>query len=74
MPSYQFPFICTAARRSRCPETGKAVRKGDICGYYPAERLQYHCTSEHFQDIAAVLAVDAAEITPWEVASVTAEF
>ena len=66
MQPYRFPFIATAARRSRCPETGKAVHKGQLCGYYPVEKLQYHPTSQHFQDIAAALAVDACEISPLE--------
>ena len=64
MTGYKFPFIATAARRSRCPETGKAVRKGDVCGYYPIEGFQYHQTSQHFRDIAALMAVDSMEIEP----------
>ena len=67
MPTYEFPFICKAARRSRCPETGKAIHKGDLCGYYPAEKLQYHQTSTHFGEIAVFYAVDSDFIMSEEV-------
>ena len=30
---------------SKCPETGKIIKKGQDCIYYPAERKAYHETS-----------------------------
>ena len=58
MPRNKFPFICTAARRSRCPETGKAIRKGDTVALYPHLGICYHKSSGHFADVVAVYAVE----------------
>lgn len=30
---------------SVCPETGKAIKKGDLCVYYPTARKAYHVES-----------------------------
>lgn len=61
MTAYKFPFICTAAKRCRCAETGKPIRKGDRVGYYPTEKIYYHEDSRHFQDIAAFHAFTPGE-------------
>ena len=53
---YRFPFICTAKFKGKCPETKRAIHKGDIIGWYPCEKLAYHESSQHFKDIQAFLA------------------
>ena len=40
------PYQLTARFDSICPETGKPIRKGDQCIYYPAMRKAYHLKSK----------------------------
>jgi hypothetical protein len=39
------PRAITARFDSICPETGKQIRKGDECIYFPAARKTYHAES-----------------------------
>jgi len=32
---------------SVCPETGREIKKGEQCAYFPVERKAYHEESEH---------------------------
>ena len=63
MSRYKFPFICNAAKRSRCPETGKAVHKGDLCAYWPTDGQAFHKSSQAYRDLEAMAAVDSADIS-----------
>jgi len=48
------PYFLTARFDSTCPETGKPIKKGDECAYYPAERKAYHTESkaaEHVREM-----------------------
>jgi len=42
----QDPRTMRAKFDSMCPETGKAIRKGDEIVYFPRERKAYHIDSE----------------------------
>ena len=44
------PRELTARFDSICPETGKPIRKGDICVYYPLSRKAYHINSKTASD------------------------
>ena len=55
MPRYQNdPRFITARFNSTCPETGKEIRKGDECAYYPCCRTAYHLDSEAAQEVRAL--------------------
>jgi len=40
------PYFLKARFKSVCPETGKAIEKGDECCYFPKARKAYHKDSE----------------------------
>lgn len=40
------PYQLKARFDSVCPETGKPIRKGDDCVYFPADRKAYHVDSK----------------------------
>ena len=40
------PYFLKARFKSVCPETGKAIEKGDECCYFPKARKAYHRDSE----------------------------
>ena len=40
------PRVITARFNSTCPETGKAIKRGDDIVYYPRERKAYHMDSK----------------------------
>lgn len=42
----QDPREITARFDSKCAETGKAIKKGDTCVYYPSSRKVYHVDSD----------------------------
>lgn len=46
----QSPRYITARFASTCPETGKPIRKGDDCLYYPDSRKAYHVDSKTARD------------------------
>jgi hypothetical protein len=47
------PRLLKARFDSVCPETGKAIRKGDDCVYYPADRKAYHVESKAAEEYRA---------------------
>jgi hypothetical protein len=50
MPHYKSdPRQITARFQSTCPETGKTIKKGDDCIYYPRHRKAYHVDSKQAQ-------------------------
>lgn len=40
------PQEIVAKYESRCPQTGKLIRKGDTCVWFPAGKAVYHVDSE----------------------------
>lgn len=42
----QPPRLMKALFPSVCPETGRAIKRGDQIAYYPARRKAYHAESE----------------------------
>lgn len=40
------PFFMSARFPGTCPETGKAIAKGDRIAYFPAQRRAYHADSK----------------------------
>lgn len=40
------PYFTRALFASTCPETGKAIKKGDEIAYYPATKKAYHIDSQ----------------------------
>ena len=40
------PRLITARFASTCPETGRAISKGDEIAYYPRTKSAYHSTSK----------------------------
>lgn len=40
------PYELRAKFDSICPETGKQIKRGDICVYYPSVRKAYHSDSQ----------------------------
>lgn len=48
------PLFLLARFQSVCPETGKTIKKGDECAYFPAERKAYHSSSKTASDLRAV--------------------
>ncbi len=43
------PREITARFNSTCAETGKQIKKGDTCIYYPKDRKVYHVDSDQAQ-------------------------
>lgn len=48
------PYFTTARFASKCPETGKEIRKGDRIAYFPATRMAYHDTSKAADQVRAL--------------------
>lgn len=47
MPTYRNdPRIIKAKFNSTCAESGKAIKKGEDCVYYPSSRQVFHMESE----------------------------
>lgn len=44
------PYEITARFDSVCPETGKPIKKGDKCVYYPKSKKCYHKDSKTAAD------------------------
>ena len=40
------PYFTVARFDSVCPETGKAIKKGERIAYYPSSRKAYHDSSK----------------------------
>lgn len=40
------PRMITAKFDSKCAETGKPIKKGDQCVYYPSDKKVYHPDSK----------------------------
>lgn len=45
-PATQEPREIIARFDSICPETGKKIKKGDACIYYPRQKQAYHTDSD----------------------------
>ena len=45
------PYFTTARFNSVCPETGKAIRKGDDIAYFPYNRKAYHVDSRSAEQV-----------------------
>ena len=55
MPRYRDdPRFIVARFNSVCPETGKAIRKGDDCVYYPRTRKAFHMDSSAAEQVRAL--------------------
>lgn len=50
------PYITTARFASKCPETGKEIKKGDEIAYYPRDKRAFHTESKAAQDVRAMQA------------------
>lgn len=50
------PYFTTARFASTCPETGKAIKKGDEIAYYPRDKRAFHADSKAAQDVRAMQA------------------
>ena len=48
------PYIMKARFSSICPETGKAIHKGNEVAYYPKARKAYHSNSRAFEEVRAL--------------------
>ena len=48
------PYIMKARFPSICPETGKAIQKGNEIAYYPKARKAYHADSRTFEEVRAL--------------------
>lgn len=53
------PYFMTARFASKCPETGKEIKKGDEIAYYPSSKKAFHTDSESAQQIRAMRATAA---------------
>lgn len=43
---YNPPRFIIARFDSTCPQTGKKIRRGDECAWYPSARVAYHMDSK----------------------------
>jgi hypothetical protein len=57
------PRQITARYDSICPETGKAIKKGDECIYYPRSKAAYHTDSDTAADYRSQAQADAGATT-----------
>ena len=48
------PYLTTARFDSKCPETGKDIKKGDRIAYFPATRTAYSEDSKAAEQIRAM--------------------
>lgn len=44
------PVEITARRDSKCAETGKQIKQGEVCVYYPRAKSVYHVESKTAYD------------------------
>ena len=49
------PRELKARFNSLCPETGKAINKGDTCVYYPLAKKAYHTDSKAAADYRSLM-------------------
>ena len=50
----QSPRFMTARFDSTCPETGKAIKKGDQIAYFPAAKQAFHESSKAGEQVRAL--------------------
>lgn len=50
--------MITAKFNSKCAETGREIKKGDACIYYPNSRDVYHVDSKQAQEFREMKADD----------------
>ena len=50
----QPPRFMTARFDSTCPETGKAIKKGDRIAYFPASKQAFHESSKSGEQVRAM--------------------
>lgn len=50
----QSPRFMTARFDSTCPETGKAIKKGDRIAYFPATKQAFHESSKSGEQVRAL--------------------
>lgn len=48
------PYMTKARFESTCPETGKAIKKGDDIAYYPDAKKAYHADSKSADTVRAL--------------------
>lgn len=53
------PFELKARFDSKCSETGKLIKKGEYCIYYPANKKVYHSDSKTAYDFRCMKADEA---------------
>lgn len=53
------PYFTTARFASKCPETGKDIKKGDEIAYYPRDKRAFHTESKAAQNVRALQATQA---------------
>ncbi len=44
------PRILTSRFESKCAETGKVIKKGETCVYYPSSKDVFHTSSKQYQE------------------------
>jgi hypothetical protein len=50
------PKTITAKYESKCAETGKTIKAGDTCIYYPTSKSVYHVESNQAQEYGEYMA------------------
>ena len=55
------PRELKARFNSICPETGKEIKQGDICIYYPSNKKAYHIDSKNADNYRLMIADDYLE-------------
>jgi hypothetical protein len=48
------PYFTKALFASTCPETGKAIKKGDEIAYYPATKKAFHLESQSADSLRGI--------------------
>lgn len=48
------PYLTTARFDSICPETGKAIKKGEQIAYFPQLKRAYHQSSKAAEELRAI--------------------
>lgn len=58
-PADMEPREITARFDSVCPETGKTIKKGEACIYYPRSKQAYHTDSQQAADYRSQAQADS---------------